>query len=342
MVKDAECQVLGGRVYGYALIFIILSAFGSGCICSQSSTSDSGQSPPVTTAADSGVTTATTVPVVGLKISSTPELGKFLVDGNGMTLYTYTKDEDGKSNCFGSCATSWPPLISEIEDTDDNLEGVVGVTVRSEGVYQVCFNGAPLYYYSGDKSPGDVKGQGVGGVWHVAYTSGQEITQETTSTTVVSTQTTEASGVSGIQFTTDPERDTYSLKDTFEPKVEVAPLNPEHNYTIVTYMHADGGSPSGGTDTQSMTGVESTTVWLHPFTNDETGYQSENEHFTKPGVHHFEISVYDCTVIEASTGVENCGRGKKVGVMEGWEFPDGMKNQQPDAKIDKAITVVGG
>jgi hypothetical protein len=174
-----------------------------------------------------------------------------------------------------------------------------------------------------------------------AVGEGTQTTQKETSTTVESTRITEASGESGIEFTTDPDKDTYLLSDTFEPKVEVAPLNPEHNYTIVIFMHADGGSPSGGTDTQSMTGVEYTTVWLHPFTNDQTGYSSENEHFTTPGVHHFEISVYDCTVIEASTGVENCARGKKVGIMEKWEFPDALKNQQPDGKIDKAITVVG-
>ena len=166
-------------------------------------------------------------------------------------------------------------------------------------------------------------------------------TVEETSTTVESAQITEASGESGIEFTTDPGKVTYTMNDIFEPKVEVAPLNPEHNYTIVIFMHADGGSPNGGTDTQSMTGVEYTTVWLHPFTNDQTGYSSESERFTTPGVHHFEISVYDCTVIEASTGVENCARGKKVGVMGRWEFPDALTNQQPDAKIDKAITVVG-
>ncbi|MGN6305865.1 MAG: hypothetical protein ACTHNH_13670, partial [Mesorhizobium sp.] len=34
---------------------------------------------------------------------------KIYTDANGMTLYTYDKDEAGKSNCYDKCATNWPP-----------------------------------------------------------------------------------------------------------------------------------------------------------------------------------------------------------------------------------------
>jgi hypothetical protein len=33
----------------------------------------------------------------------------------------------------------------------------------------------PLYYYSGDKKPGDANGQGIGGVWFVLNPSAQMI-----------------------------------------------------------------------------------------------------------------------------------------------------------------------
>src|ERR1700688_1107614 len=38
--------------------------------------------------------------------------GKALVDGKGMTLYTFDKDAGGKSMCNGPCAENWPPLMA--------------------------------------------------------------------------------------------------------------------------------------------------------------------------------------------------------------------------------------
>jgi predicted lipoprotein with Yx(FWY)xxD motif len=32
----------------------------------------------------------------------------------------------------------------------------------------VVYNGQPLYYWSRDKVPGDVTGDGIGGIWSVA------------------------------------------------------------------------------------------------------------------------------------------------------------------------------
>src|SRR5689334_14255632 len=33
-------------------------------------------------------------------------------DANGLTLYTYDKDEAGKSNCTGDCAQTWHPAAA--------------------------------------------------------------------------------------------------------------------------------------------------------------------------------------------------------------------------------------
>ncbi|MGH9149067.1 MAG: hypothetical protein ACRD0F_01860, partial [Acidimicrobiales bacterium] len=33
---------------------------------------------------------------------------------------------------------------------------------------QVSYNGKPLYRYAGDSAPGQVTGDGIGGLWHVA------------------------------------------------------------------------------------------------------------------------------------------------------------------------------
>ena len=42
-----------------------------------------------------------------------PKLGQILVDGKGMTLYMFTKDEPNKSNCNADCLAKWPPLLTQ-------------------------------------------------------------------------------------------------------------------------------------------------------------------------------------------------------------------------------------
>ena len=41
--------------------------------------------------------------------------GGVLTDSNGMTLYTFDKDMNGKSACNGGCAKNWPPLAASNE-----------------------------------------------------------------------------------------------------------------------------------------------------------------------------------------------------------------------------------
>jgi hypothetical protein len=47
------------------------------------------------------------------------------------------------------------------------LAGKLGTITRPGGVIQATYNGYPLYTYAQDMSPGQVLGNGVGGVWHV-------------------------------------------------------------------------------------------------------------------------------------------------------------------------------
>ncbi len=87
-----------------------------------------------------------------------------LVDGKGMTLYTFDNDTSGTSNCYGGCAKSWPPFIAA---SGAAAEGDFTLVERKDGAMQWAVNGQPLYYWAGDRKPGDVNGDGVGGVWHV-------------------------------------------------------------------------------------------------------------------------------------------------------------------------------
>jgi predicted lipoprotein with Yx(FWY)xxD motif len=92
--------------------------------------------------------------------------GQTFVDAKGMTLYTFDKDTDGKSNCNGPCAASWPPLAAS---ADDRAAGGYGTLMRTDGSKQWAYKGKPLYTWVNDKKPGDITGDGfLNGAWHVA------------------------------------------------------------------------------------------------------------------------------------------------------------------------------
>ncbi len=90
--------------------------------------------------------------------------GKVLVDAKGMTLYTFDKDESGKSNCSGECAKAWPPAMAM---ESDKPVGDLTIIKRDDGSMQWADGGKPLYTFVKDQNPGDVTGDNVGTVWHV-------------------------------------------------------------------------------------------------------------------------------------------------------------------------------
>lgn len=101
-----------------------------------------------------------------------------ITDASGRTLYLYTRDAPGSSNCMGTCAENWPPALSVGPGkAGDGVHGnLLDITRREEGSTQLTYNGWPLYYFAGDEKPGDTKGQGVGGVWWAVSATGQGIT----------------------------------------------------------------------------------------------------------------------------------------------------------------------
>ena len=91
--------------------------------------------------------------------------GKIYTDANGMTLYTFDKDEAGKTNCYDKCAVNWPPFAAQ---ADAVAESEWTIVERTDGSKMWAYEGKPLYTYIDDKKAGDVTGDGKGGVWHVA------------------------------------------------------------------------------------------------------------------------------------------------------------------------------
>jgi predicted lipoprotein with Yx(FWY)xxD motif len=121
-------------------------------------------------------------------------LGSVLANAQGMTLYRYTPDTPGVSNCTGGCATAWPPLdLPAGATTPVAGKGVdsLGTIKRADGSLQVTYDKMPLYTFAGDSSAADAKGQGLDGTWFVIKS---DATGGATATTKAPTTTTAPSG----------------------------------------------------------------------------------------------------------------------------------------------------
>jgi predicted lipoprotein with Yx(FWY)xxD motif len=96
------------------------------------------------------------------------DLGDYLVDGKGMTLYYFTKDTTGKSNATAPVIANWPIFYAASLVIPSNLKASdFGTITGFNGQMQTTYKGWPLYYYIKDQAAGDTVGQGVGGVWYV-------------------------------------------------------------------------------------------------------------------------------------------------------------------------------
>jgi predicted lipoprotein with Yx(FWY)xxD motif len=160
------------RIVGVAAAAALIGACGG----STSKPSVTGSLNPTTTAA----ATTTSVPqarAAGATVTfSTTQFGNTLADGDGRTLYVFTADGTDVSNCNGSCLQLWrryaPPAIVTGPGVDPLRLGTIDV----DGVKQLTIDHQPLYSFAADEKPGDVRGQGVGGMWWVVKTDGTPVT----------------------------------------------------------------------------------------------------------------------------------------------------------------------
>lgn len=127
--------------------------------------------------ATAGSTMATEQAPRGVVTAKSSQYGRILFDGRGFVLYGFTRDPRGKSACSGACATAWPPYI--VRSRPHASGGVnrarLGTIKRADGRLQGTFAGRPLYYYVGDRQPGQILCQNVtefGGVWRVVRLNG--------------------------------------------------------------------------------------------------------------------------------------------------------------------------
>jgi predicted lipoprotein with Yx(FWY)xxD motif len=99
-----------------------------------------------------------------------------VVDRRGDTVYELSGESLGHLQCVTrQCLTFWPPVQTRSQSVKvpkaAGVPGKLTILRRVKGnLYQVMLDNHPLYFYSGDTTIGDTKGQGIkgpGGTWHV-------------------------------------------------------------------------------------------------------------------------------------------------------------------------------
>jgi predicted lipoprotein with Yx(FWY)xxD motif len=156
---------------------LLIAACGSN---SSSNTTSSAASTQPAAQTSSGSSSAVLVK------SASNSLGTILVDGQGMTLYHLSGEQNGKFICTSTaCLGVWHPLIAPSSDTPSGEVGSLGTVKRPEGTMQVTYKGTPLYTFTGDQQAGETKGQGIKdvGTWSVVTTNSNSTPATSTSST---------------------------------------------------------------------------------------------------------------------------------------------------------------
>jgi predicted lipoprotein with Yx(FWY)xxD motif len=103
-------------------------------------------------------------------------LGQVLASPDGKLLYMFDNDPLGMSLCNDNCLGDWPPYLSTPATADlivaAGITATVSLLSRAEG-QQVLVNNYALYHFSGDRDPGDLRGQGILLDWFTLTYAGQ-------------------------------------------------------------------------------------------------------------------------------------------------------------------------
>lgn len=159
----------------------LLAAAGIAVIvagCAQSGAGGGSSQPAASQAAAASEGAGGSPQVYTLDLHQDPQLGMILTGEDGKTLYVFSKDSHGISNCTGNCATTWPAFTLDAGETavaGSGVTGTIGTMTRADGGTQVTINGKPLYYFSGDQAAGQTNGEGVNNLWYAAGADGSAV-----------------------------------------------------------------------------------------------------------------------------------------------------------------------
>jgi predicted lipoprotein with Yx(FWY)xxD motif len=114
----------------------------------------------------------TEVSAATVKVQSS-RFGPILFDGRGFVLYAFTRDPRSTSRCGAACAAAWPPYRAR--GALRAGKGARASLIARTRSGQVTYAGRPLYFYVGDRRPGQILCQDVfefGGRWLVLRGTG--------------------------------------------------------------------------------------------------------------------------------------------------------------------------
>lgn len=143
---------------------LLLATALTACSSSESTDDLGGNMFPETDGAQTS-SPSPTLSLVPDTITSTA-LGDVYSTEDGLTLYTRYTDAAGVVTCIDECATTFPPLITDVTTT--GISGQFDVIERPDGNFQWTLDGYPLHTYSGDAASTETAGEGIDNEWAVA------------------------------------------------------------------------------------------------------------------------------------------------------------------------------
>ena len=112
---------------------------------------------------------------VTFQVAQSAELGGYVVDGEGFTLYRFNPDtpDPSRSTCNDGCAVAWPPVLASHKVQYVGLQRKnIDSLHREDGSVQMSIGKWPVYRFAKDTAPGQINGQGVDGNWFAVAPDG--------------------------------------------------------------------------------------------------------------------------------------------------------------------------
>lgn len=167
-------QYGGTSTVGYTSTALYTTAASTSIASTSVAPTTSVASNSSTTTVNSTTTPANTTTIAAntvnasytVNIAHSASVGYYLANASDFTLYYFTQDtaNSGKSACYGSCASAWPPFYASSLVLPSSLSASnFSVISRTDGTMQLAYKGYPLYRFASDTSANQVSGNGVGG-----------------------------------------------------------------------------------------------------------------------------------------------------------------------------------
>jgi len=170
-----------GRVIATLCLLLALAGLAG---CGRNDGGSSGDAAATTPAEETSTTKSEPEPkrpkkgAWGAVFAAENEEGIMLFDLSGHTLYRFDGDKGSVPSCYGACAKTWPPALTEgrIRAVDVPRK-LVGTTRRKDGTIQLTYDGHPLYTHRGERQgKSDASGTtDFGAKWYALRRNGEDV-----------------------------------------------------------------------------------------------------------------------------------------------------------------------